>query len=298
MKKLLSFFIVAASLTGLLVSSVSCSGNDDFTLKVISYNIRYGAADDGDNSWEFRKPASIAMLQEQDPEVFGLQEALGRQVRYLSENLPKYRNVGVGRDDGIAKGERMTIFYDTTRVTLLDWGTYWLSETPDVPSFGWGAACRRTATWTKFMHLASGKEFFYVNTHLDHVSGEARKNGLALVVNEIAKMNPKKTPMILTGDFNIPPSSENLTELNKVMTSAREGAIESDGKGSFNGFGKYGNSDSAPTWDGPVENSPMLIDYIYYSGFPKCLKFQVLDKEYEGIPYISDHYPVMAIFSF
>ena len=143
MKKLLSFFIVAASLTVLLASSVSCSGNEDSTLKVISYNIRYGAADDGDNSWEFRRPASIAMLQEQDPEIFGLQEALGRQVRYLSENLPKYKNVGVGRDDGIAKGDRMTIFYDTTRVTLLDWGTYWLSETPDVPSFGWGAACRR-----------------------------------------------------------------------------------------------------------------------------------------------------------
>ena len=82
------------------------------------------------------------------------------------------------------------------------------------------------------------------------------------------------------------------------MTSAREGAIESDEKGSFNGFGKYGNSDSAPTWDGPVENCPMLIDYIYYSGFEKCLKFQVLDKEYEGIPYISDHYPIMAVFSF
>ena len=74
MKKLLSFFIVAASLTVLLASSVSCSGNEDSTLKVISYNIRYGAADDGDNSWEFRRPASIAMLQEQDPEIFGLQE--------------------------------------------------------------------------------------------------------------------------------------------------------------------------------------------------------------------------------
>ncbi|MGM9786058.1 MAG: endonuclease/exonuclease/phosphatase family protein [Candidatus Cryptobacteroides sp.] len=291
MKRLL--YLVSA-----LLLIASCGQPPKADLKVISYNIRLATADDGDNSWEFRRPASIAMLQEQNPDIFGLQEALGRQVKYLSENLPKYKSVGVGRDDGAVKGERMSIFYDTTRVTLLDWGTYWLSETPDVPSFGWGAACRRTATWTKLHHIATGKDFFYVNTHLDHVSGEARKNGLALIVREIAKMNPDGYPMLLTGDFNIPPSSENLVELDQVMTSARKGAVDSDGRGSFNGWGKYGNSDAAPTWDGPVETSPMLIDYIYYSSFSECLRFRVLDSEYAGVKYISDHYPIMAEFRF
>ncbi|MGN1212297.1 MAG: endonuclease/exonuclease/phosphatase family protein [Candidatus Cryptobacteroides sp.] len=290
--KRLLFFAAA------LVLAISCAKQPETELKVISYNIRLASANDGENNWENRRPASIAMLQEQDPDIFGLQEALGRQVKYLSENLPKYKSVGVGRDDGALKGERMTIFYDTTRVALLDWGTYWLSETPDVPSFGWGAACRRTATWTKLHHISTGKDFFYVNTHLDHVSAEARKNGLALIVREIEKMNPDGYPMLLTGDFNIPPASDNLVELDKIMTSARKGAIDSDGKGSFNGWGKYGNSDSAPTWDGPVETSPMLIDYIYYSSFSKCLKFRVLDGEYAGVKYISDHYPVMAEFRF
>lgn len=290
--KRLLFFAVA------LLLFISCGKQPGADLKVISFNIRYGTANDGENSWENRRPASIAMLEEQNPDIFGLQEALGRQVKYLTENLPKYKSVGVGRDDGDVKGERMTIFYDTTRVALLDWGTYWLSETPDVPSFGWGAACRRTATWTKLHHIPTGKDFFYVNTHLDHVSAEARKNGLALIVNEIAKMNPDGYPMLLTGDFNIPPASDNLVELDKVMTSARKGALDSDVKGSFNGWGKYGNSDAAPDWAGPENDSPMLIDYIYYSSFSECLKFRVLDGEYAGVKYISDHYPVMAEFRF
>lgn len=292
------FLYVFAAIFSAALLCVSCTTSKPAGLKVISFNVRLGVAKDGSNSWDIRKPAGIAMFQEQDPEIFGVQEAYDFQIAYYEQCLPKYKNVGVGREDGVDKGEHMSVFYDTTRVSLLDWGTYWLSETPSVPSYGWGAACMRTATWTKLLHLESGREFFYVNTHLDHVSSLARKNGLALIVSEIAKMNPDNDPMILTGDFNIPPSSDNLVELDKIMTSARVGALDSDGKGSFNGWGKFGNSDSAPTWDGPVQDCPMLIDYIYYSGFAVCTKFRVLDDTYLNIPYISDHYPVMAELEF
>lgn len=290
MKKLLFIIAFAAS----VLVAASCNRQGDNSLKVISYNIRLGVADDGENNWENRKPASIAMLKEENPDVFGLQEAYGFQTRYLADNLPSYKWVGVGREDGDTLGEIMAVYYDTTRVSLIDWGTYWLSETPDVPSFGWGAACRRTATWTKMRHNSTGKEFFYVNTHLDHVSSDARRNGLALIVEEIAEMNPDGDPMILTGDFNIPPTSDNLVELDKIMTSARTGAEQTDSKGSFNGWGKYGRSGAAPTWDGPVEDSLLPIDYIYYSGFSRCLYFKVLDKEYVGVKYISDHYPIVS----
>lgn len=272
-------------------------------LKVISYNVRLGTAvkKDKDNCWDNRKPATRAMLQEQRPDVMGVQEAYDFQIDYISGAMPVYKNVGVGRDDGVNKGEHMSIFYDTTKVVLLDWGTYWLSETPDVPSKGWGAACKRTATWTKFRHISSGKEFFYVNTHLDHKSMLARRKGLALIVDNIAKMNPGgKLPMILTGDFNVRPQNvETLGDLDKIMLSARNTAKKRDTHGSFNGFGKYGASDAAPTWEGavPLKACPIL-DYIYYSKFSKCKVFRVLDTPYAGIPYISDHYPIMSILKF
>ena len=88
----------------------------------------------------------------------------------------------------------MSIFYNKKTVKLIKWGTYWLSETPDKPSMGWDAACKRTATWALMQHKASGKKFYYVNTHLDHVGKEARQKGLELIVERIASMNPEGYP--------------------------------------------------------------------------------------------------------
>lgn len=251
----------------------------DRCLRVISYNIRLGVADDGDNSWEKRRPATIAMLQQQKPDVFGVQEAYDFQLSYITENLPEYGCVGVGRENGRNKGEHMSVLFNTARVELLDWGTYWLSETPDKPSMGWDAACRRTATWTKLRLKSSGQEFFFVNTHLDHVGEQAREKGLELINERIAAMNPEGLPMVLTGDFNITPDSRNLEQLNRKMSSARLSAADTDVRPSFNGFGRTNGT---------------VIDYIYYSGFARSLDFKVLRDSYQGIPYISDHYPVCS----
>ena len=251
-------------------------------VKIMSSNVRYGTADDGDNSWEFRKGAFPAMLADQKPDAFGVQEALKFQLDYFLETNPTYKCVGVGREDGVDEGEHMSIFYNTETIELLDWGTYWLSETPDVPSKGWDAACYRTATWTKMRVKASGKEFFYVNTHLDHKGKLARKNGLAVVVDRIAAMNPKNLPMVLTGDLNVYPDDECLTDLNKIMSSARVTAEDSDSAGSYNAWGERSG----------------VIDYVYYAGFEKAKSFKVVNQSYAGVPYISDHFPVIATLVF
>ena len=277
MKRLILILAAAAALLP------SCSKSADNNLRVISYNIRLMKGQDGENSWEYRKPATAAMIKEVNPDIFGVQEAYAEQVQYINETCPEYGSVGVGREDGVSTGEHMSIFYKKDAIELLDWGTYWLSETPDVPSKGWDAACYRTATWTKMKHIATGKEFFYVNTHLDHIGVDARKNGLALIVSRIGEMNPGgKLPMVLTGDFNVFPDDEGLKDLDKIMKSARIYAEDSDEKASFNGWG----TDSK------------VIDYIYYSKFSKCLNFKVLDQSFAGVPFISDHYPVVADLKF
>lgn len=255
------------------------------TLQVMSYNMRQGNAPDGDNHWEKRCPATIAMLEDVKPDIFGVQEAHGFQVDYITDNLPYYQNVGVGREDGEDNGERMSIFYNTDKVELLDWGTYWLSETPDVPSKGWDAACVRTATWTKLKMKKGGREFFYVNTHLDHIGGEARRNGLALIVGNIARMNPDGLPMVLTGDFNVTPDDPCLEDLDNMMKSARVEAPHTDNSDTYNAFGKSGEQ-------------ARVIDYIYYSAFDSCDNFRVVDDSYAGIPYISDHYPITVTLKF
>ncbi|MCQ2139030.1 MAG: endonuclease/exonuclease/phosphatase family protein [Bacteroidales bacterium] len=264
-----------------LLTAAGCSQKKE-TLKVMSYNIRLGIADDGDNSWDFRKPATIEMLETLNPDIFGVQEAYNYQLSYITDNCPQYSCFGVGRDDGSDEGEHMSIFYDNTKFECLEWGNYWLSETPEVPSFGWDAACRRTATWALLKNKQTGSEFFFVNTHLDHIGVQARINGLALVVDKIADMNPNGNPMILTGDFNVEPDDICLVDLNTKMSSARATAEVSDTKPSFNGWGEASET----------------IDYIYYSGFSCCKTFRVVDESFADKPYISDHYPVIAEIEF
>ena len=128
----------------------------------------------------------------------------------------------------------------------------------------------------------TGRKFYYVNTHLDHVGKEAQKNGLKLIVERIKAMNKEGYPMILTGDFNVTPDNPVLEDLDKMMISARKSAVKTDNGDTFNGWGK----------------SKGVIDYIYYSGFSTCTTFEVIRKPYMERTYISDHYPVKATLIF
>ncbi|MBQ3251159.1 MAG: endonuclease/exonuclease/phosphatase family protein [Bacteroidales bacterium] len=249
-------------------------------LKVMSYNIRQGIAKDGTNSWMYRCPATLEMLEDQQPDVFGVQEALGDQIKFLEEFTKDYDCVGVGRDDGKKKGEYMSIFWNKKTVKMLKWGTFWLSETPDKPSKGWDAACYRTATWALMKDKRTGKKFYFVNTHLDHVGVEARKNGLDLIVDRIAEINPEGYPMVLTGDFNIKPTAPELKGLDAKMKSTRKVALKTDNHNTFNGWGKAKADD--------------VIDYIYISGFSSCPEYQTVTKKYAQRTYVSDHYPIVA----
>ncbi|MBO8483878.1 MAG: endonuclease/exonuclease/phosphatase family protein [Bacteroidetes bacterium] len=280
MKKFALVLLAALTVLPQTVSGKKVTGPD--TLSVISFNIRMGEGKDGTNSWQYRCPATIYMLRDKTPDIFGLQEAYDYQVLFIKENMREYKNIGVGREDGKHKGEHMSIFYNKKKISLLKWGTFWLSETPEKPSMGWDAACFRTATWALMKDKRSGHRFFYVNTHLDHVGKEAQKNGLALIVERIKEMNPENLPMVLTGDFNVESSDPVLADLNKIMKNARVSAERTDNHVSYNGWGKGGS----------------IIDYIYYSGFSSCPKFETVQKKYADFPFISDHYPVKAVLIF
>ena len=246
-------------------------------LKVMSYNIRLGSANDGTNSWSLRYTATGDMLEDQAPDVFGVQEALDYQVRYINE-MCGYEYVGVGRENGKKEGEHMAIFWNKKSVSMLKWGTFWLSETPQKPSKGWDAACFRTATWALMKDKKTGKKFYFVNTHLDHEGKEAQKNGLKLIVDRIGEINPEGYPMVLTGDFNMKPDDPNLAELDSKMQSARKIAAVTDSHDTYNGWGRGSG----------------IIDYIYVSGFSSCPEYQTVVKRYRDRKFVSDHYPVSA----
>ena len=281
MKKILLFALTAV--VALSVTSCAEKKND---IKVISYNVRVNNEGDGENKWDLRKHASIAMIRDEKPTIFGLQEAKPEQMQYLVENLPEYGYIGVGREDGVSSGEHMTIFYLKDQVELLDGGTFWLSETPEEPSMGWDAACKRSCTWTKLRMKDTGKEFAYINTHLDHVGKVAQREGLALICKRFAEIVPVGMPAFLTADFNALTTDPIFEPLNAEMFDAREKAPETDRRATFNG------------WKEGDENNPnRVIDHIFFRG-AEAHTFKVLrDKNY-GAPFISDHYPVVMTATF
>ena len=272
--------IIAAVLMVLPFKSSAQKQTRDYDLKVMSYNIRMGTAKDGTNSWEYRYPATAMMLKDQMPDVFGVQEAFDFQVKFITENIKDYDCVGVGRDNGKSEGEHMSIFWNKKNVKMLKWGTFWLSETPEKPSKGWDAKCKRTATWALMKDKKTGKHFYYVNTHLDHRGSEARRQGLNLIVSRIDEINQKGYPMVLTGDFNMKPDDAALTGLEQRMQSARKIAPKTDNHATLNLWGK-GKAD-------------MVIDYIYVSGFSACPEYHTITEKYGAWKYVSDHYPIYA----
>jgi endonuclease/exonuclease/phosphatase family metal-dependent hydrolase len=274
--------LLLAAIMVLPMNAANKEKKDDNTLKVMSYNIRLGSANDGTNSWGLRYPATAEMIEDQMPDIFGVQEALASQIRFIEDNFVNYKSVGVGREDGKKDGEHMSIFWNKKTVSLLKWGTFWLSETPEKPSMGWDAACKRTATWALMKCKKTGKKFYYVNTHLDHKGVEAQKNGLKLIVDRIDDINPEGYPMILTGDFNITPDNPNLVELDSKMQSVRKVAEKTDNHDTFNGWGK----------------GKGVIDYIYASGFSAYPEYQTVTKRYADRKFVSDHYPICAVLVF
>ena len=275
MKKIL--FALAAVAAFAVAGCTSEVGEQD--IRVISYNIRYMNTKDGDNNWEFRKQASINMVNEEQPTVFGLQEAVKAQVDFLNENLPDFDYYGVGRDDGVEKGEFMAIFYNKNEVKLLDKGTFWLAATPDTPTKGWDGQCFRTCTWTLFECKDTGKKFAFFNTHLDHRGKVAQEEGMKTIVAKIKALVPENVPVFLSGDFNTRTDLPIYEPLKAIMTDSRELAVETDHRGTYTGF--------------RVRENPVVVDHIFVRG-AEVDKFQVLcDKNY-GAPYISDHWPVMT----
>lgn len=275
MKKL--FYTLAIAAFALM--SIACNRTSE--IKVMSYNIRLSSGTieaDSIYHWEHRKQASLELMHQEQPTVFGLQEACPDQMDYMVENLPEYGYIGVGRDDGKRKGEFMAIFYKKDEIELLDGGTFWLSQTPDQVTKGWDAACFRTCTWTILKKKDTGKKFVYLNTHLDHKGQEARKESIKLIVAKAEELTGGKLPVFITADFNSPTTNEIFKPMQSAMKDARVEAPVTDERGTLNCWG--------------TTPPGVVIDHIFFRG-AEAQKFEVLrDKDY-GAPYVSDHYPVM-----
>lgn len=257
------------------------------SLKVMTYNIRLDVAVDGENAWPLRKEFLSSQIQFYEPDIFGIQEAKPNQVTEISTMLPKYDQVGIGRE-GKGKGESSNIYYKKGLFTLKESNTFWLSETPNIISKGWDAAYNRVCTYALFKDKKNGKKIWVFNTHLDHVGEVAKTKGIELILTKIAEVNTKNYPVIFMGDFNSEPTDERIISLKNHMNDSRDISKEKPfgPSGTFNGFKHH-------------EPVTLLIDYIFVSknNKLKVKKYAVLSDS-KDLKYPSDHLPVFVKFNY
>lgn len=246
-----------------------------------TYNLRLNTPDDGPNAWPRREAAVKALIRYHEFDLVGTQEGLIEQLRAL-EQMPGWARVGVGRDDGREGGEHAAIFFRTERFELRDHGDFWLSATPERPSISWDSrCCHRIATWAKLRDRAAGREFFVFNVHFDHEGVVARRESARLLVRQVARI-AEAAPVIVLGDFNSTPDTEQIATMGAALRDAvtlAETPVYGP-TGTFNAF----------RFDAPAQQR---IDYLFLSPGWRVLRLGVLTDSHQG-RYPSDHFPVVA----
>ncbi|MBQ7060134.1 MAG: endonuclease/exonuclease/phosphatase family protein [Firmicutes bacterium] len=269
----------SALMASLCLLLCACSGkvdkkdvlNDEKAIRVMSFNI---------SGWNYKNTKNLVprVIEEYDPDLVGLQECTYDFYKKLSSSLPQYEWIGVGRESGDRSkncGEMSAILYRKDKFSVIDSGTFWLSETPDQVSKGWDGDYIRICTWAVLENRETGKRLAHVNTHLENVddgSGwTAQEKGAAMVLEKTLSFD---LPLILTGDLNFEKSSRfyqsyldaGMQDTQEIAASSMEG----------------------------LTCGEEHIDYILVNpAVGDVLSYKIVRDSYDG-KFPSDHYPIYA----
>ena len=256
-------------------------------LQVMSFNIRYGTAKDGENQWSARREMLFDVIRERDADLVGLQEALASQIDEIEAAVPGYAVVGVGRDDAGRAGEFSALLFKKGRFRVADAGTFWFSDTPEVPaSKSWGNNITRICTWARLIDR-DGRGFYHFNLHLDHESQPSRERSTALLRQRIDARAFPADPVVVTGDFNVGERNPALATLvskgnaaSPFVDTYRVLHPDETVVGTFTAF-KMGNT------------AGEKIDYVLVQPGTEVISSEII-RASRNDRYPSDHFPVAA----
>ena len=256
---------------GIGIPELGTKGPEDTEIvRIMSFNVRDGEFD--------REEIVPQVVADYMPDSVGFQECEGTWYLTLKTYLPDYKIIGVGRWTGIKQlGESTAIIYRKDKYKLVDWGTFWLSETPYIPSIGWDANYARTCTWAILENKESGEQYAHFNTHLDNGGVEARQKGLEMILSRIAELD---MPVVLTGDFNFTTGTALYRQLTADLKNVSSVAQVADSGGTAHGYA------------GGIGTAP--IDFICINNKVESVKTYKIIREKYNDRYVSDHYPIYA----
>ena len=281
------FFTLCACLATMLTPCRVHADETDGALSVMTFNIRYGTAKDGEDAWPKRKERVVALIREAAPDILGLQECLGFQAEYLAEQLPAYAWEGRGRDaDG--GGEMCAVFYRKDRLEATSVTHFWLSEAPDTPgSKAWDAALTRMATVLRFRDKQGNGTLHCITTHFDHRGAQARLESARLLAARAAEVAPE-IPIVVLGDFNA--VGEDSAPWDVLCGGVLRDAWRLAEK-------RSGPANTSNGFETPAPDAARRIDWILVREGMRVLRCATLDQRVDG-RYPSDHFPVLAVVAF
>ncbi len=261
-------------------TQVTIEVEDNGSIKMMSYNLRcISPTDFGKKSWFYRADLIIDDIVKEKPGIIGFQESTKWHYAYLTNALQGYDSVITYRDEAF-NSEGCPIFYNTSLYTLVDKGSFWLSETPEVMSKSWGAQYNRVCSYVILTDNNSGEDFVVFNTHLSHVSDEARINGIKVVLDKISQFG--SLPAVIMGDFNAQEGSETYIKVTENFIDARYATEKTNDSYTYQGWGK--------------PEKFKRIDYFMISKTGiKVNQYNVLSGLHDGV-YSSDHCPIILDF--
>lgn len=265
-------------------------------LRVMSFNVRGARFLDGENAWERRAELNVETIRRCTPDLIGFQELELDHLMTYQQHLPEYEYwLGLKTSSNKPPYEYVAIFWKAEHLVLLNAGGFWLNEMPHAFAPGWDAACTRVANWARLRIVDTGREFLFLNTHLDHVGEEARVNGSQLILQRLSALEADDLPVIVSGDFNCNPGSpayKLFMEHGFVDTYQTTGNRDDEPSNTFHAFGRL----NAKT--GKQKGEILRIDWILLRDLVGRIgpKSSEIVRDARPPLYPSDHYPVMTEF--
>ncbi len=245
-------------------------------------------------SWSFdgkdletRADGIAKAVNDNEADTLGVQEATPYWMTVLNEKLgDKYAYIGVGGNSGKdykesddTEDEFTAIFYLKDKFNVIDSGYFWLSETPDESSYGWGSAYKRICNWVILENKYTNTQFVHINTHFDNASSEARRQSIGMILEKAKEF--KNSPVVFTGDLNFLEKSMGYKDITAdILKDTKALADDTMHSSTFH------NAD-------PNAFKDFVLDYILINDGFKAEKYEVIKKRYK-YRYISDHYAVVA----
>ncbi len=312
----IAFYATAEEATALLspdVYPIAEQTADNYTAKIMSFNVQT------ENGTQVRPDIRMDMLRdlldEYMPDSIGLQEVTTKWRSMMDTYAfnQSYASVGDPRTPG---GEANPIYYRADKFELLDSGTFWLSDTPEVEgSYFETSLYPRICTWAHLRDKTTGKEYVHLNAHLDHLGSSEgrtlRTQQIIVILQFIQRFGD--IPMVLTGDLNqAAVNSENKQyAVYKTLTGTKAFTL-ADGTEAYSPFSnaRYDAPDNMPEGQcatmtqyydekGSKYNpAKEPIDYVLYTGASlTALSYKIRLYDRGGL-YLSDHLPVISEIKF